>query len=137
MAFWKQLFKASNQAKGQEKSTSTLDKPPRLICPLCGEVYLVGKDATIVTMGNVLGFLMGAGTPVIGSESAIAGVMQTPGLVGHYSSDWSAAELNDKKKETLQNIEHIRQALKTGQKPQWECYECRAKNNPNYYPRDF
>ena len=134
MAFWKWLFASSNQPKGRKESTSTPDTTPRLACPLCGEVYLIGKDATIVTMGNVLGFLTGAGTPVIGSESALAGIMQTPALVGHYDSGWSATELNDKKSETLGNVETIRQALQSGQKPQWECFKCREKNHPNYYP---
>jgi len=105
---------------------------PLLTCPLCGEVYLVGQDACIISLGDVFGFMAGQGTAIIGDADGMMG--STPDLVGRILPSWSKGEREERLRETGTNVDRIRNMIKSGKKPQWQCQD---KDHPNPYPENF
>jgi hypothetical protein len=111
----------------------------QLVCPVCGEVYSFGKDATILTMENILEFFINSGTAISGSPSAIANILQTPVLVGHYLDSWAADVLEKRKCETRQIMETVQLAVMEGKTPKWQCHICMQKGHKDahVFPADW
>jgi len=119
----------------RETESADKDGTLKLVCPLCREVYLVGKDACIVSLGNALAFMAGQGTAIIGDADGM--MAATPDLVGRILPGWGKGEREEKLRETQANVERIRSSIKSGQRPQWQCHTCQDKGHPNPYPKDF
>jgi len=116
----------------------TLDKALKLDCPICGNTYLIGINATITSLDDVFGFMMRQGTMIFGaSGSAERMAASTPDLVGPYQASWSKEEWAEKRLQTSEKVKKIRAALRLGQQPQWVCYNCTEKNHPNPYPGNW
>lgn len=119
----------------ERENAKKISGVPQLVCPRCKKVYMIGKDACIVSLSNAFSFMAGQGTAIVGDANQIMNT--TPDLVGYFMPNWDKEELENKMKDTSMNIERIRNMLQSGQQPYWECYDCRFETHPNPYPKDW
>ncbi len=98
-----------------------------LTCPLCGHIYRVGEDATIVTTEQ--GFQLAKATVIVTDGS----VPVRTDLVASME-DWTPEALARGRKKAQETAKIIREAIAKGQKRYWTCHACDNEDRPFEYP---
>lgn len=103
-------------------------RPPKLICPLCGECYMIGVDATIITGQVVEKMWEKKGAVHVGSPFGAGDSGLSPHLVGHVDGggEYDGA-----------TVRQIREWIAGGHTPKWYCRKCMNDANPIAYPSVF
>jgi rubrerythrin len=144
------LFKARIRLFGTKKSSRTAEHAKsaqkevkdvssesfRLRCAYCGEVYLIGEDAFLVTDDDILATVQETG----GELSTWGGMARRagPDLAMRYPTERAIPErLKVARKEERMKAARICSALTRGQPRSWLCNKCNDANKVNRYPDDW
>jgi hypothetical protein len=92
-----------------------------LKCVGCGKIYILGKDAIVVSAAAALGGFKGV--TVIGTNSNITNTRDAPDLVDSLvQRSWSSLEPEIEKQQQVEIRRILRSIL--GRKQWWKCRKC-------------
>jgi hypothetical protein len=123
MAFLRNLFGKSSQQR--KETTMTAANPWVLTCRHCGETFVIGENAFLVTDEDKYHALSEADAAVI----FLGPPTRKPEMVMR----WTRVPTEEEKTSEGQKVARLRAAISQGESRSWWCGKCYSQE-PNKYP---
>jgi hypothetical protein len=91
-----------------------------LICPKCGQRYAIGEDSILITDESLFEDALKMGAKIS---------LQVPYRRAPELAMYGGSISDDLKKENLQIVRIVKEAVQRGEKRAWSCDKCRMEGN--------